>query len=119
MADIEIRPVADEAESLELDELLWEVLWRPVGLPRNIRESFKLEGQSLELIAPGDSAILGGLVANWLSATEVQLRHIAVRPEFQGRGIGAMLVARLFSMLEGTGCSAIRTISRNTSVEFF
>lgn len=119
MADTEIRPVADEAESLEPNELLWEVLWKPISLPRNIRESLKLEDESLQLIALGNSGILGGLVANWLSATEVELRHIAVQPECRGRGIGSLLVRELFSMLEGTRCTVVRTISRNTSVEFF
>ncbi|MBU1486531.1 GNAT family N-acetyltransferase [bacterium] len=71
-----------------------------MGFPRDIRESFKLNGECIELIATQGSKILGGLVANWISPTEVELRHIAIRSEFQGKSIGFLLVKKLIETVK-------------------
>jgi len=115
----EILCVTKEEECQELDRILWEVLWKPFTLPRNIRDSFKLEGKHLELAAKQGSNILGGLVAYWISAEEVELRHIAVQPEYQGKCIGTMLVRRLVEIVRKKGLSCIRTCARNSSIKFF
>ncbi len=77
---VEISLVNSKVESKELDALLWGVLWKPLVLLRNIRESFKLAGECLELIARADDRLLSGLVANWTSPTEIQLRHLGLKP---------------------------------------
>ncbi|MFX0208162.1 MAG: GNAT family N-acetyltransferase [Candidatus Hodarchaeota archaeon] len=119
MDKIEIKLVASESESKALDELLWEVLWRPVGLPHTIRRSFKIEGESVELVAIVNSKVVGGLVANWRSPVEVELRHLAVKPEVQGKTMGSKLVEKLISIVSQRNCSTVQTISRNTSAGFF
>jgi uncharacterized protein len=119
MDEVEIRAVTSDSDSRDLDELLWEVLWKPIGLPQTIRQSFKLEGESVELVAVAHSEVVGGLVANWLSPIEVELRHLAVKPEAQGQTIGSRLVKRLISIVSEWNCSTVQTISRNTSAGFF
>ena len=104
---------------MELDHLLWEVLWKPLGLSRDFRGSVKLDGESLELVVKADGRIVGGLVANWIGDSEVEIRHIALRPEVQNQGMGRRLVMYLISTVSGQGCVRIRTIARSTSVGFF
>ena len=104
---------------MELDTSLWEVLWRPLGLPRNVRDSFKLEGESFEFVAKSHGEVLGGLVANRTSPTEVKLRHIALKPEAQNQGAGSRLVNALIGTLSQNKCTRIRVIARDTSTGFF
>ena len=106
-------------ESMELDRLLWEVLWKPLGLPQDFRGSVKLGGECLELVVKADLRIVGGLAANWIDDSEVGIRHIALRPEVQNQGMGRRLVMYLISTVSGLGCVRVRTIARSASVGFF
>jgi len=106
-------------ESMELDSVLWEVLWKPLGLPRDVRDLFKVEGDSFELIALSGKRVVGGIVVNWSNDSEVEIRHIALVPEVQKQGIGQQLVTSSISIVSRLGYSRIHTIARNTSVGFF
>lgn len=114
-----IEVVATTTEATELDELLWSVLWQPLGLPRTFRHELGVGGEQLELVAKADGQIVGGLVAVWTAPGEVELRHLAVVPDAQGRGAGANLVADLLRRVTRKGCRRIRTIARSTSIGFF
>ena len=50
---VAIEPASSSRDKEELDELLWRILWKPLGLPRNVRQGFKVEGDELELVALG------------------------------------------------------------------
>ena len=119
MNGISIGPVTAQSLARALDRILWDVLWKPIGLPRDIRESLKLGGDPIELIASQGSEVLGGIVANRLSPDVLELRHIALRPEFQRQSIGARLVCELVAIAERKGCATIQTYARNTSAGFF
>ena len=119
MHDHLIERVGSEPESRELDALLWEVLWEPLGLPRNARDRFKLDGEHLELVAKKGGDVLGGLVAIWTSPGEIELRHLAVRPEAQTRGVGSGLVRALIATVGRRGGGTIHTVARNTSAAFY
>ena len=81
MNDVVIGPVTTQAQAKELDRILWEVLWKPIGLPRDVRETFKLEGESIELVATRGPEVVGGLVAVRQShPVALELRHIAWWP---------------------------------------
>lgn len=118
MNNIEIATVSSRDESEALDAILWDILCKPLDLPRNIRDSFKLEGKSLELVVKSNSTVLGGLVANWTSPTEVELRHLVLKPEIQNQGVGSQLVKELIKMVSEEKCSRVHTIVRNSSVAF-
>lgn len=116
---IKVSVIMDTDEQEELDELLWEVLWKPLDFPKNIRDSFRLDGPGIELVAKQDDKVIGGIVANWMTPTEVALRHIVVADGFQGAGIGRMMFEQLKIVVKSVGCKTIRGYSRNTSVNFF
>lgn len=119
MTQVQIRSVENSADKYTLDQLLWEVLWQPLDLPRDAREEFALDGESIELIAALDADIVGGLVASWPSATEMEIRHIAVLPTCQSQSVGRELVEKLIEMAKPQHCAAIQAIARNTSQTFF
>ena len=116
---VQVKPASLEKERSELDELLWDVLWKPLGLPRQARESMKLDRPQIELIATEDGAVIGGLIANMLSQSTIEIRHIAVRPDRQGRSIGRRLVDELPGLIPGDAPAEFQTYARNTSVGFF
>lgn len=119
MGRIAIQQINSASETAELDKLLWDILWKPLDLPSNIRDSFKHEGECMEFGARIEDALVGGLVANWTSPTEVEIRHIAVRPENQRQGVGTQLVAELLRHVSGQSSTRLHTIARNTSAHFF
>lgn len=116
---MKIKHAESDEEKSELDQLLWYVLWKPLGLPRNIRQSFKLNYPQIELVAIDHNKVTGGLVANSLSDNAIEIHHIAVRPDYQGRSIGRRLVENLIKMMEMNASVKIQTCARNTSVGFF
>lgn len=119
MNTLTISVVSSPKEAESLDELLWSMLWKPLGLPRNIRQSFKIDGETIELIAKIEEQVVGGLVAVWTSKEEIELRHLAVVTEKQNQRIGQDLVVRLLEIAAFSRCRRIHTIARNTSVAFF
>lgn len=113
---IKITETANEKS--QLDELLFEVLWKPLDMPRSARQSFKLDKPETELIAIVDGQILGGLVANLLSDEEVEIHHMAVLPEFQERSIGKKLIEELKQLIKAE-TKITSVYSRNNSIGFY
>jgi len=93
--DIIIRYPQIIQEKSKLEESLWTVLWKPIGLDKNVREKFKLIGSEINLIAVESGSIIGALVANRISGDTFELKHIAVLPESQNQGIGKKLISNL------------------------
>jgi N-acetylglutamate synthase-like GNAT family acetyltransferase len=119
MQSITTEIAVNSADAAELDDLLWRVLWRPLGLPRNVRRNFSVDGEHLELASKAEGRIVGGLVAVWTSENDVELRHAAVKEDAWNQGTGRNLVAALVKIVTARGCCRIHTIARNTSTGFF
>lgn len=86
--DVFLWTALSASQELELDELLWTVLWKPLGLARDVRRKFKARGRETVIAAEMDGRIIGGLVAVWDDQGEVEIRHLAVDAAMQGRGRG-------------------------------
>jgi predicted N-acetyltransferase YhbS len=114
-----LQTPATTNHAADLDDLLWRVLWQPLDLPRDVRHAFSIEGEELELVAKDGGEVVGGLVAVWTSDSEMELRHLAVAPDRQGRGIGRSLVAEFFRIVALREGGRIHTIARSTSAGFF
>ena len=119
MQYIQVKPAESEDESRELDNLLWEVLWKPIGLPRDFRESVTPDRECLEFVVKQGGELLGGLVANRVSQTTVELQHLALLPKAQGKVIGRKLLQHFLKEMKNEGCTVVETIARNTSASFF
>jgi ribosomal protein S18 acetylase RimI-like enzyme len=114
-----IKYAENQDEKDGLAQLLWDVLWKPLGLPKDIGNSFKLNGPQIELIAVKDDVIVGGLVANWLLENVIEIRHIAVKPAFQNMSIGKELVTNLINSVQQDCPIKIQVYARNTSTGFY
>lgn len=116
---VTISRITDEKELQSLDLLLWEMLWKPLGLPRNVRDSFALAGEAIELAAKQNETIIGGLVAYRISERHVELRHIAVYPDYQNSGTASRLINELVEIVRRENVEEVCTVARNTSADFF
>ncbi len=114
-----IKQATTQKEKKEMDRLLWDVLWKPLNLPRNIRNSFKLDTPEIDLIVSDDDIIVGTLVANWLAEKEIEIRHLAVKTDYQENSVGSLLVEELFRLVREKTPLQIQTYARNTSMGFF
>ncbi len=119
MKGVTIEYAVSPRDTEDLDALLWRVLWEPLGLPRNVRQGFAIDGESLELVARENGRVIGGTVAVWTGDNEVEVRHLVVEPGAQNRGIGRRLVESVMDTTGPKGCRRVHTIARNTSIGFF
>ena len=65
-----VETVNTTADAADLDELLWRILWQPLGFPRDVRSKFTTDGEKLEVAAKKNGEIVGGLVAVWTTGKE-------------------------------------------------
>ena len=115
-----IIKIADTNEEREqLDQVLWEVLWAPLALSRDIRQTFALDNDPVEFIAVENGDIVGGLVANRIDENALEIRHIALAPNHQQRSIGSGMVNALVEFARKEGIDKIQAYARNTSLGFF
>jgi N-acetylglutamate synthase-like GNAT family acetyltransferase len=49
----------------------------------------------------------------------VEIRHLAVLPEYQRQSVGRRLVCALIRLADHEGAACIETYARNTSADFF
>ncbi len=102
-----------------IEALLWDVLWKPLSFGKEIRNELRLESEEIILIANVENKTVGVLVVNVESDNVYEIRHIAVRNEYQKIGIGKKLIRRFEKDKIDEKRTIIRTISRNTSLPFF
>ena len=115
---IRVREAAD-GDLPQADRLLWDVLWRPVGLARDIRERFKLPGRETVFVAVDARGVVGAIVGQAVSDREMEIRHLAVAEDCQRKGVGSALVARLLDRCREMEVRTVCTHARNTSQAFF
>lgn len=105
----------------QTEHFLWEVLWKPLGLPKDVRQQFDFgdSGNEIVLMAKMENTNVGVLFAYQISKNEFEIRHIAVKKGYQKAGVGTRLVRELEKIVKAKGIKTIRTISRNTTETFF
>ncbi len=114
-----IKIAESQKEKDQLDELLWQVLWKPLNLPRDTRSKVALSGAQIEIIAVDDKKITGGLVAYRIDEDELEIRHLAVDENCQRKSIGTNVILHLFDLIKRDSPVRIQTYVRNKSYPFF
>lgn len=115
-AELPLQTVCSTEQARELDALLWEVLWRPIGLPRDFRKLISAGLVETELVAlDGGAVVAGAVLAHYDDRMEI--RHLAVSQPYQRQGLGRRLVQLAVDLApEG---QPVETWARNTSLGFF
>lgn len=94
------------------------VLRRPLGLDFT-DEQLAQERVDTHIAAYLDGELVGSLILTKLDGSVVKLRQMVVRPDRQGRGLGARMVAFAEKLVAERGCREIVLHARESAVGFY
>jgi len=101
------------------EDLLYHVLWAPYGISQNkTGEIFEKNQQNNPFyiaIKSSHPEVLGCIVTNEIGFN-FKIKHLAVKNQFQGKGIGNSLVNHVLNKTHG---KKVEVIARNTSANFW
>lgn len=102
----------------ETEELLKQVLWLPLGIDVSNRKKFfpKAIEKFYVAVTNMNDKLIGCIVIAPIDQFSLEIRHLAVKKEFQNRGIGKSLVNKV---LQEWPHKTIEVIVRDTSIEFW
>lgn len=114
-----IATPATEAEFAQYFQFRWLVLRKPWNYPPGSEkdEYETVSEHRMILNGAGDVVACGRVHLN--TTEEAQIRHIAVSPDQQRKGLGQMILSALETVARNLGAERAITNSRETSVEFF
>lgn len=99
--------------------LRYEVLRKPLGLEYT-PEQLAAEWSDIHLAAfDATGEMVGILLLTPQNEREVKMRQVAVAPDWQGKGIGAALVAVSEEKAQSLGFQIITLHARETAVPFY
>ncbi len=98
--------------------LRWKILRAPWNQPEG-SEKDELEQQSIHIMAVENNKVIGVGRAHFNSDSEAQLRYMAVEEEWQGRGIGKLILNELEKRVIEKGAKKIVLHARDNAVKFY
>ncbi len=99
-------------------ELREEVLRKPLGLSlRN--EDLSRDHTDVIFIAEEGQKVIATLMMHHIDERQIQLRAMAVSPEYQGKGVGSMLVKGAEKFSAEKGYVKIILHARKVAVDFY
>ncbi len=99
-------------------DLRYLVLRKPLGLNYS-QEQLSAESNEYHFIAERMGEIVGCLLLKPLENETVQMRQVAVAENFQGKGIGKLLVKHSEEFALKNGYKKIILHARDTAIEFY
>lgn len=108
----------DEVFLKEADTLLYEELWEPLGLPEDTRKKFPVNGEEFVFVALFLGQVVGSIVLI-LRPDSAEIRHTAIRSEYQRTGIGRNLWEQVSEFIKRKGIKKTEVYARDTSVAFW
>jgi ribosomal protein S18 acetylase RimI-like enzyme len=114
-----VRPPKTSEEFERYRDLRWRVLRAPWNQSR-ITEQDDLENDDYPImVCEVDGFPIGVGRAHFLSDDEVQIRSISVEPEWEGKGIGSIVLKELEKIVTEKGAKRIIIHARNNAIEFY
>lgn len=107
----------NDARYAEEQDLRNRILLRPIGQADGAWEH--RDAEAFHLVATEKNRVVGCTLLLPHSAFEGQLMQMAVDAAYQGRGIGAELVGRLFAQAKSIGLQRIFCHARAPVVDFY
>jgi GNAT superfamily N-acetyltransferase len=117
-ADIEIRAPRTAEEFRLYYDLRWRILRQPWTQPRESEKDEHEEG-AVHLIAWCDGRVAGVGRLHFTGPDEAQIRFMAVEHDWQGRGIGGLILARLEDEARAGGARRMVLNARDAAVRFY
>jgi len=114
-----VRPPKTPEEFESYRDLRWRVLREPWNQPR-ITEQDDLDSDDFPImVCEVDGIPIGIGRAHFISDDEAQIRSISVEPEWEGKGIGSIVLKELEKIVTEKGAKRIIIHARNNAIEFY
>ncbi|MGQ9644699.1 MAG: GNAT family N-acetyltransferase [Ignavibacterium sp.] len=99
-------------------DLRWRILRAPWNQPKG-SEQDDLEGQAIHIIAVEADRIVGGGRAHFNTDDDAQIRYMAVEKDWQGKGVGKLILNELERRIIEKGARKIILHARENVVKFY
>ena len=113
-----IRSPQTRDEFFRYYDLRWRILREPWNQPKG-SEQDELEGQAIHIIAIDGDKIVGCGRAHFNTEDEAQIRYMAVENEWQGKGVGKLILDELERRVLEKGAKKIVLHARENVVRFY
>ncbi|MFA6597054.1 MAG: GNAT family N-acetyltransferase [Ignavibacteriaceae bacterium] len=117
--NIEIKQIAfGGTEHKKEIELRHKILRQPLGL-KYTQEQLNSEKDEFHFAAFEGDKLVGCLLMKAIDNKEIKMRQVAVDEDYQGKGVGKMLVLYSEKFVSVKGFSLITLHARKTAVPFY
>jgi len=114
-----VRPPQTPKEFERYRDLRWKILRAPHNQPRITEEDDAGNNDFPIMVCEVDGIPIGVGRAHFLSEDEAQIRSISVEPEWEGKGIGTIVLKELEKIVTSKGAKRIIIHARNSAIEFY
>lgn len=114
-----VETPATEDELAAYYHFRWEMLRKPWNNPLGSEKDEYDQVGHHRMVREPDGRLIAIARLHYNSSDEAQIRHVAVSPDYQGKGLGRFIVSSLEGLAMEEGVKTLVTNSREISVPFF
>lgn len=114
-----VRPPKTREEFQRYRDLRWKVLRAPHNQPKITEQDDAGTDDFPIMVCEVDGIPIGVGRAHFISKDEAQIRSISVEPEWEGKGIGSVVLKELEKIVTEKGARRIIIHARNNAIEFY
>lgn len=114
-----VRPPKTPEEFQRYRDLRWKILRAPHNQPRITEKDDSGTEDYPIMVCEVDGFPIGVGRAHFISETEAQIRSISVEPNWEGKGIGSIVLKELEKIVTEKGARRVIIHARNSAVEFY
>lgn len=119
MNDITIAAITiKDAEYKAVWQLREDVLRKPLGMSL-VNEDLSMDTEDTIFIAKQDDNVIGCLMLHSISDTVMKFRQMAVNNQWQGKGIGRLLMTEAEKAIAAKGCTTVMLHARQVVCGFY
>ena len=114
-----VRPPNTPEEFQRYRNLRWKILRAPYNEPKITEQDDAGIVDFPIMVCEVDGIPIGVGRAHFISEDEAQIRSISVEPEWEGKGIGSIVLIKLEKIVTEKGAKRIIIHARNSAIEFY
>ena len=114
-----VRPPKTPEEFQRYRDLRWKILRAPYDKPRITEKDDAGTNDYPLMVCEVDGIPIGVGRAHFISKEEAQIRSISVEPDWEGKGIGSIVLKELEKIVIEKGARRIIIHARNSAIAFY
>ena len=114
-----VRPPETSEEFERYRDLRWKILRAPFNQPKITEQDDAGTKDYPIMVCEVDGFPIGVGRAHFISKDKAQIRSVSVEPEWEGKGIGSVVLKELEKIVTDKGARRIIIHARNNAIEFY